>query len=374
MANEKFFDESREQSQVKSTIVQKYFWAWASIITRKTRGDRIAYIDLFAGPGRYNDGTVSTPLLILEHAINDPAMQNMLVTMFNDANTDNTQSLQAAIKSLPGVEKLKFPPKVYNNEVGTEIVEKFEKMSFVPTLMFVDPWGYKGLSLRLVNAVLKDWACECIFFFNYNRINAGLGNAIVAQHMEALFGKERADALREKLEGMSPADRELAIVEELAEALKEMGGKYVLPFTFKNDAGTRTSHHLFFVSKHPLGYGIMKGIMAGESSLTQQGVASFQYSPADERFPLLFALSRPLDQLADQLLEQFAGRQLTVERIFELHNVGTPYNLANYKAALLKLEAAGKVVCDPADRPMRKGEKTMADRVRVTFPKAKRKK
>jgi hypothetical protein len=227
-------------------------------------------------------------------------------------------------------------------------------MNFVPTLMFVDPWGYKGLSLRLVNAVLKDWACD---FFNYNRINAGLGKAIVAQHMEALFGKERADALREKLEGMSPADRELAIVEELAEALKEMGGKYVLPFTFKNDAGTRTSHHLFFVNKHPLGYRIMKGIMAGESSLTQQGVASFQYSPADERFPLLFALSRPLDQLADQLPEHFAGRQLTVGQIFELHNGGTPYNLPNYEAALLKLEAAGKVVCDPADRPMRKGER-----------------
>ena len=364
MANERFFDESREQSQVKSTIVQKYFWAWASIITRKTRENRIAYIDLFAGPGRYKDGTVSTPLLILEHAINDPAMQKMLVTMFNDANADNTQSLEAAIKSLPGIEKLKYAPKVYNNEVGTEIVEKFEKKNLVPTLMFVDPWGYKGLSLRLVNAVLKDWACECIFFFNYNRINAGLGNPIVAQHMEALFGKERADALREKLEAMSPADRELAIVEELAEALKEMGGKYVLPFTFKNDAGTRTSHHLFFVSKHPLGYGIMKGIMAGESSLSEQGVASFQYSPADERFPLLFALSRPLDELAHQLLEHFAGRQLTVEQIFDFHNVGTPYIPANYKAALLKLEAAGKITCDPAKRR----KNTMADHVRVTFP------
>lgn len=370
MATTKFFDESREQSQVKSTIVQKYFWAWASIITKKTRQDRIAYIDLFAGPGRYKDGTASTPLLILEHAIKDSAMQKMLVTMFNDANADNTQSLEAAIKSLPGVEKLQYAPKVYNNEVGTEIVEKFEKMNFVPTFMFVDPWGYKGLSLRLVNAVLKDWACECSFFFNYNRINAGLGNPIVAQHMEALFGKERADALREKLEGMSPADRELTIVEELAKALKEMGGKYVLPFTFKNDAGTRTSHHLLFVSKHPLGYGIMKEIMAGESSLSQQGVASFQYSPADERFPLLFALSRPLDELADQLLEHFAGRQLTVEQIFEFHNVGTPYILTNYKAALLKLEAAGKIACDPAKRR----KNTMADHVKVTFPKLTRKK
>jgi three-Cys-motif partner protein len=369
---ETFFDESREQSQVKSTIVQKYFWAWAKIITRKMRGDRIAYIDLFAGPGRYKDGTVSTPLLILEQAITDPDMRGMLVTMFNDVDANNSKSLEMAIRSLPGIETLKHEPKVYNNEVGTQIVERFEKMHLVPTLMFVDPWGYKGLSLRLVNSVLKDWACECIFFFNYNRINAGLGNSKVAVHMEALFGRERAEALRARLEGMTPGDRELTVVEELAEALKDMGGRFVLPFTFKNDAGTRTSHHLIFVSKHALGYDIMKGIMAGESSRADQGVASFQYSPADARFPLLFALSRPLDDLAGDLVDRFAGRRLTVKQIYEEHNVGTPYILSNYKTALTKLEVSGQIRCEPAERRVRNGEKTMADHVVVSFPKRKK--
>ena len=31
----------------------------------------------------------------------------------------------------------------------------FEKMSLVPTFFFIDPWGYKGLSLRLVNQSKK---------------------------------------------------------------------------------------------------------------------------------------------------------------------------------------------------------------------------
>jgi three-Cys-motif partner protein len=115
-------------------------------------------------------------------------MRKTLVTMFNDVDTDNSKALESAINSLPGIETLRHKPKVFHHEIGTQIVERFEKMNLAPTLMFVDPWGYKGLSLRLVNSVLKDWACECIFFFNYNRINAGLGNAIVAEHMEALFG------------------------------------------------------------------------------------------------------------------------------------------------------------------------------------------
>ena len=55
MGNEKFFDESSEQSRIKATIVRDYFWAWAKVIfptVKKTNG-RIAYIDLFAGKGRY---------------------------------------------------------------------------------------------------------------------------------------------------------------------------------------------------------------------------------------------------------------------------------------------------------------------------------
>ena len=48
-----FFDETRDQSQAKATIVSKYFWAWASVIipTAKNWQKKIAYIDLFAGPG-----------------------------------------------------------------------------------------------------------------------------------------------------------------------------------------------------------------------------------------------------------------------------------------------------------------------------------
>src|SRR6266404_3380937 len=113
---EEFFNESREQSQIKSRIVSKYFWAWAKVIipTVKSRGNRIAYIDLFAGPGRYEDGTVSTPLMVLEKAIADEGMRNMLVTLFNDRDADNVGKLAAAIKALPGIEKLKYQPQITN--------------------------------------------------------------------------------------------------------------------------------------------------------------------------------------------------------------------------------------------------------------------
>ena len=57
----------------------------------------LTYIDLFAGPGRYKDGTKSTPLLVIEKAIADPKLRNRLVTMFNDVDENNSQTLISEI-------------------------------------------------------------------------------------------------------------------------------------------------------------------------------------------------------------------------------------------------------------------------------------
>lgn len=104
MSNTSFFDEQKEQSLIKARIVEKYFWAWAKVIipTAKKADSRIAYIDIFAGPGRYKDGSESTPIKVLESAISNPDMQNMLVTVFNDADVEHINSLEETINSIPG--------------------------------------------------------------------------------------------------------------------------------------------------------------------------------------------------------------------------------------------------------------------------------
>jgi len=371
--NQSFFEVSREQSVIKARIIAKFFWAWAKVVTPTARkmGNRIAYIDLFAGPGRYKDGTISTPLKVLEQAIADREMSQMLVALFNDKDSNNAQELEKAIAQLPGIERLKYKPTVQNSEVGTEIVSLFSSMKMIPTFFFVDPWGYKGLSLGLINSVLKNWGCDCVFFFNYNRVNMGLPNESVRDHMNVLFGKERADRVRAKLQGLQPEERENLIVEELSEALKEMGGKYVLPFGFQNKKGSRTTHHLIYVSKSFKGYEIMKDIMAQESSEADQGVPSFQYSPATEKFPMLFELTTPLENLGSELLNKYSGRTLTLDELYMDHSVGRPFIRRNYKRILNTLEEQGKLKAHPpaSYRRMQKGERTFADHVKITFPK-----
>jgi three-Cys-motif partner protein len=376
MANNSFFDKPKEQSLVKIEIVAKYFWAWAKImigqlkkVPLSKRPQNIAYVDLFSGAGYYKDGSKSTPLLILERALAEPEMREQLVTIFNDIDSENTQSLTEAIASLPDIHTLKHQPIILNKEAGEEVIHEIKNnIKSAPTLFFIDPFGYKGLSITLIGSVISNWGSDCIFFFNYNRINMDVNNPVVKKEMNSFFGEERADALREELKPMQPEERESTIVKSICQALKDVGGSHVQDFCFKKSSGSRTSHYLIFISKNKRGHSIMKDIMAKKSSIFTQGVPSFEYNPAPIQLSL-FDMGQ-LDALESMLLDEFAGQTLTMEEIYNQHHVGKRYISKNYKEALRKLEEQGKIIVHPPARERRKykGEITFGEEVRVTFP------
>ena len=379
MSTDNFFDEQKEQSLIKATITAKYFDVWASIMistqnkNAKTHGvmtDRIAYIDLFAGPGRYKDGSSSTPVMILEKAIKEEKFRNRLVAIFNDRDETSVQSLKKTIEKIEGIDTLKHYPIILHHEVGESIVKDFESRKFVPTLFFVDPWGYEGLSLRLINSVVKDWGCDAIFFFNYNRITMGIPNSIVETHMRALF-EDQFDSLTETIKGLPSKERETQVIESLCQAIKGYGTRFTLPFRFKNAEGNRTSHHLIFVSKNFKGYDEMKKIMYKESTSHTEGVASFEYNPRDllsTKQSLLFQLSTPLSELREDLLRQYKGRTLGLIPLYEEHSIDRPFVLKNYKDVLKIMFEEGIIQALGKDgkRP-RKG--SFADHMTITFPK-----
>lgn len=361
MGDEDFFSERADQSEVKARIVSKYFPSWARIIAPRTMHSdgKLAYIDLFAGPGRYQDGSASTPLMVLTEALRIPSLRDSLVSVFNDEDENHTKTLEAEIEKLPGINQLKHKPSIYHGTIDKSAADFFGNTKLIPAFFFIDPFGYKGLSSSLISAVIKDWASECIFFFNFSRINAGVTNPKIQHHMQALFGEKNLADLQERLKAPF-ANREALIVEHLTNSLIEAGGKFVLTFRFRRDK--RVTHHLVFVTKHQVGYEIMKEIMASESSNHDQGVPSLEYCPATADMAMLFETA--LDELEDDLVVSFKGRTISMIDVYHEHNVGKPYIKGNYKAALGNLERAGRVT---TDKPKRKAN-TFADKILVTFP------
>ena len=367
-----FFEAQREQSRVKTAIVSEYFSAWSSIIQSAVRDrpdKRMGYVDLFAGPGVYDDETPSTPIRILSSVLADEDKRRNVVTIFNDSEPDYVRTLAQAIDALDGISGLSYPPLILAKDASDAMIQARSALRHVPTLYFVDPIGYKGVTLGMLSEAIADWGSEVVLFFNYNRINQALTIDPVSQHIDAFFGSDRAENMRAEIKGRSPLERELYITEKAIDGLIEVGAKYVLPFRFKKADGSRTSHYLVFATKNFKGYDEMKRVMARQGDSGPDGVPCFEYCEADEAYPRLFAYTLSIAELQDMLLEAYAGRTVHLCDIYTVHSVGLPYVRSNYATALSALEDAERIT---VTRPPRSRAATFGDKTLVEFPPARR--
>jgi three-Cys-motif partner protein len=182
-----FFEEQDERSRVKAELVVDYFKAWSLIMAGQSQ--RIGYLDLYCGPGKYESGEESTPLLILRYALASPRLRQRLRLVFNDVNPDHVQRLQHEASALGAFSALRLQPRFLQGDVSLRFHNVMREEC--PTFTFLDPWGYKGITRAIIREYVVGFGCEVMFFFNYNRINAAIQNDLVEPHMQALFGSEQ---------------------------------------------------------------------------------------------------------------------------------------------------------------------------------------
>ncbi|GAB3326227.1 three-Cys-motif partner protein TcmP [Larkinella ripae] len=366
-----FFEAPTEVSKTKTEIVRKYFWAWANVIIAKSQQETLAYVDLFSGTGKYESGDKSTPIHIIEGAIRNPKISQRLITIFNDSNPKHTEALTKAISEIESVDTLRYQPQIWNEKVGDELAAEFGKYKIIPTLLFVDPFGYKGLSLKLIGNILKDWGCDCIFFFNYNRINMILNNPVLHKNSNPIFGDDIIVELKEKVKGLHPVKREELILLTMQDALKSIGGKYSIYFKFYKKDGVKTSHFVFFVSKNQLAYTMMKSIMAKESNFEIGQISSYSYNPNQKKIHRLQTLfpKYSFDDLWKEILKKHSGQAVKCIDIYYEAHCGTNYSPTDYKNALVYLEKNGYITCNkPLEKRKRKDSFTCSDELIFTFP------
>jgi three-Cys-motif partner protein len=378
-STDKFFTSpQRATSAIKTKIVVDYFKAWARIlwgVVKTNKPARLRYVDLFAGPGKI-DGVNSTPLLIMEDVISKPELCECVEALLNDEDAGHIEQLRKNLKELPGYEKLKREPRLRSGPVDETVVEIFAKNNTVPSFSFIDPFGYSGLTLSLVQALVSGFGSDMVLFFSFDSINRALSNDLVKDHIDALFGPKRAERLRQVVKDMRPDEREEVLIEAFIEAVTEdLEYEYVIPYVFEKEDKDRTSHYLIFISKRDLGFKIMKEIMYKESQDKAQGVAKFGSvrQVSAEKTPLLHLMNTPLSDFGRQLCADYASRSLSRKALREDYDKFHPRNLfvdRNWRDVLSELETEGKITCVPPrnERPPRKGEVTFGPNTVVTFP------
>jgi three-Cys-motif partner protein len=179
--DERFFDYPRESSRIKQKVVVDYFLSWANVLARNRT---VGYADLFAGPGRYKNGERSIPMLIAEQVVQDERLRNCVRLWLNEGDPAFAKELKANILSLPGIESLRYGPAFTKRIVDKTLAKR--RFS-IPTLVFADPSGYKGLSLQLIVGALQGFGNDCLFFFNYRRVNMKLSYPVMDESIDEFF-------------------------------------------------------------------------------------------------------------------------------------------------------------------------------------------
>ncbi|MEM8524846.1 MAG: three-Cys-motif partner protein TcmP [Bacteroidota bacterium] len=343
-----FFSEKRDASEIKSEILNEYFKAWAAIMLkgqRYKRIEKILYVDLFSGPGLYEDGSPSTPIKILNSIYNSKETfvdyDKHVQTFFNDKDGKLIDDLKRNISNLDYFDKLKYKPIIVNNSASLDILKKALSDS-CPALTFIDPLGY-GFTQRMLMFAIKNWGSDLFMLFNFNRIRAAIKNKKVEQNMVEIFGDYLQELQDFYDKESSPQKREVFIIETFQRIFEDKG-YMTLKFKVNFPDRDQTSHYLFFISKVQLAITRAKEIMSKYSDYQNDGIpyfgANLNIPPVLMPDMNIHSLNKLAKSIYD-LREEFDGKK--IEDVYMAHNYKTNYIKPNYKEAFSRLLKDSKV-------------------------------
>lgn len=344
MKNQDFYDKQTDSSRIKANIVAKYFPSYCRIID-KANQSKIIYLDLFSGPGIYKDRSLSTPILIANEIASDENLSQKVHLMFND--NKYIDELKSNFDKLYPEGTFKYKIRFGNKTVGKDenirkfLIKKHEPKNPHPTLLFFDPWGYKGIDTKELAMFLENWGNEIFLFVNIKRIHAAIENKKFDLMMNQLFPTSIERLRKERKFTASVYERLSLIMDNITNEFSKHvpQGLFKTSFKFQEEDSVATSHYIIHFTKHSKGYELVKQIYYDYdnigASLEQDGVYTFDAKRMkyNEGNTLDFGESY-LDELSIQLANEFKGRKLSGKDLYTFHNTKTKYCGTHYAKTL----------------------------------------
>lgn len=378
--NKDFFENQTISSKIKASIVSEYFPSYCKIIAKKIQPKSIRYIDLFAGPGMYNDGNPSTPVLIGNYCEKDAFLKQNVKMIFND-NVFGKQ-LEDNFTSKFGSDTFNHPPHFGKSTVGENPeITKFlvkdthvNKVNETPSLLFIDPFGYKGIETKVLSEFLKNWGNEIFIFVNTKRIHPALINDKFEELMNDLFPTTLNELRNNRQYKSSVGERLSLIIDSLGKEYSKLLNEqiYYTAFKFQEEDIDATSHYILHITKGAKGFELIKTIYNDFANIGTifDGVNTYTFdakhyeNPVEELFDVK---SENIDKLKDELYGEFKGKELTSKKLFEEHHKKTLYCHHHYTHALRRLVDEQKLTSNFTDNKFHSKSVLIADFCNLKF-------
>ncbi|WP_406823479.1 three-Cys-motif partner protein TcmP [Pedobacter sp. KACC 23697] len=357
MSEKTFFERQTASSKIKANIVSKYFPSYCKIIAKKRTPISIRFTDLFAGPGVYSDGNLSTPILLAKQCKEDEFLRNHVRFLFND---------KQYIELLKETFLTEFPlgtfekkPHFADKIVGQDddIRQYLLKNTHVgknnehPTLLFIDPFGYKGIETKVLAQFMRNWGNEIFLFVNIKRIHPALENEKFDDLMQDLFPTTLSKVRNDRRYKKNTAERINLIIDCLGSEYENiLGGKiYYTAFKFKEEDNEATSHYILHITKHPRGFDLVKQIYNDFANVGTifDGINTYTFDAKElnsEKIEMFDTKSMNVDKLKEDIYIAYKGKTTNAMDLFDTYQKSNLYSRSHYSEALRRLVSEGRLI------------------------------
>jgi len=340
--------ELEPHTRAKHEILRRYLQAWQAILTRGGFQE-LVYIDGFAGPGRYSGGEDGSPIIALKNALALTGQRHQLrhlIFLFVEKDVERAGVLHQVVDGLerPDWIRVKVAGGQTFEEAFSEFIRFYElrRKPLPPTFAFIDPFGWKGAPLSIVQKIMSYPSCEVLLNFMYEEINRFIGHPDQEKNFDSFFG---TDGWREALAIQAPRERNRFLHDLYAAQLHGAASvKHVRSFQMKNDRDV-TDYYLFHATNSLKGLQKMK-----EAMWRVDESGEFTFSDATDPDQLvMFERAPRFDVLQRQLLAEFGGKETTVGLVEEFVIARTAFRETHYKPILRGLELSGPALLTAVD-------------------------
>ena len=142
-----FFKERQPAAVLKHGILRRYLQPFASKTGKFAANNRVVYLDAYAGPGTYSDGTPGSPALAEQTATAIASFRN-LECIYVEKDRSLHDDLRAMLQPFDNWS-------TYNVSIDACFDEVLEQVGDAPLFAFLDPFGLPPLFDDLTSKVLR---------------------------------------------------------------------------------------------------------------------------------------------------------------------------------------------------------------------------
>lgn len=296
-------------------------------------GSRIVYLDGFAGPGIYSNGEEGSPIIALRTAFEHKLMDKFreIRFLFIESRIDRAEKLEEVIEEtfpdLPDSIKYEVISGEFEKTLGKGLDELEKRGSrLAPCFAFIDPFGYTGFSMKLLEKLLSHERCEVFITFMSGFVKRFLDEG-KGEALDNLFGTIEWRAIKDIEEYRDQPLLDLY----LRQLKKNCDVKYIRSFKMIGEHN-QVIYHLIFCTKHIRGLDLMKRAM-WKVDRTGDYKFSDRDDPGQTYIFDYHDESHWIPAVADEIYDKFKGLTVGVSEIEEFVIAETKYI---FKKAILK--------------------------------------